>query len=177
MSQGASTNQNKTNKQTIAYEHFWYTTQVASNVYKSADTVGDIEDTAKSLLDINPEGELLREIKDISDELDLMINVKNEQVKVFKDFNKHVESLIAYRLALAKELGTAKPKSVTDDTEPDGQESHDNSDAHTKAHEKAKNDAEWTLHSGKDISADLDDRMADLCNLKNRAERTEKAVS
>jgi hypothetical protein len=43
-----------------------------------------VEDKAKSLLDINPEGELLREIKDILDELHIMLNIKSKQERVFK---------------------------------------------------------------------------------------------
>jgi hypothetical protein len=45
-----------------------------------------VEDKAKSLLDINPEGELLREIKDILDELHIMLNIKSKQERVFKQF-------------------------------------------------------------------------------------------
>lgn len=40
----------------------------------------------EALLDINPEGELLKEIRDIIDELHMMTKVYNEQQSVAQDF-------------------------------------------------------------------------------------------
>jgi len=45
------------------------------------------------LLDINPEGELLREIKDIQDELHMMTKVYSEQQTVVQDFSAHIQQL------------------------------------------------------------------------------------
>lgn len=45
------------------------------------------------LLDINPEGELFREIKDIQDELHMMTKVYTEQLTVAKDFAAHLQQL------------------------------------------------------------------------------------
>lgn len=47
----------------------------------------------EELLDINPEGDLLREIKDIQDELHMMIKVYSEQQTVVKDFQTHIQQL------------------------------------------------------------------------------------
>lgn len=41
---------------------------------------------------------------------------------------------------------------------------------------KAERDARWTLESAMDISAMLDDRVADLNSLLESAEQTEKAM-
>jgi hypothetical protein len=45
------------------------------------------------LLDINPEGEILREIKDILDELHMMTKVYNEQHRVASDFSSHIHQI------------------------------------------------------------------------------------
>lgn len=47
----------------------------------------------EQLLDINPEGELLKEVKDILDELHMMTKVFSEQHTVVKDFSAHLQQL------------------------------------------------------------------------------------
>ncbi|PVH76685.1 hypothetical protein DL98DRAFT_464692 [Cadophora sp. DSE1049] len=172
---------NVTNGQTIAYEHFWETTQQVSKIYKSKDPVDDAEDKAKSLLDINPEGKLLREIKDILDELHIMINIKKKQHRVFKQFRKHVEYMIAPPLSLAKEIGTARQKKITGDTDSDDDDSRTSGKAIKRVdsieREKMEKSAKWTLEFAHDLAADLDDRVTDLNNLRESAEHTEKALN
>jgi hypothetical protein len=142
-----------------------------------------VEDKAKSLLDINPEGELLREIKDILDELHIMLNIKSKQQRVFKQFKKHIEYMIAPGLAQSKEIGTAKQKTVLGDTDNEDSNLHEGRlfygkrRAKGEGSEKAERDARWTLEFALDLSAGLDDRIADLHNLKESADHTEKAVS
>jgi GTP cyclohydrolase III len=51
------------------------------------------EDLLHKLLDINPEGALLKEIKDILDELHMMMKVFNEQSRVVEDFSSHIQKL------------------------------------------------------------------------------------
>jgi hypothetical protein len=48
---------------------------------------------AKAHLDINPEGKLVREIKDILDELNIMIQIKKHQERVLAEFMKHVNHI------------------------------------------------------------------------------------
>jgi hypothetical protein len=167
----------------VAYAHFWDTTEKVSNLYKFNNPDEDVEDKAKSLLDINPEGELLREIKDILDELHIMLNIKSKQQRVFKQFKKHIEYMIAPGLAQSKEIGTAKQKKVLGDTDNEDSDSQeeDLTDEKKKVkregNEKAERDARWTLEFALDLSTGLDDRIADLNNLKESAEHTERAVS
>jgi hypothetical protein len=131
------------------------------------------------LLDINPEGELLREVKDILDELHIMLNIKNKQQRVFKQFRKHVTSILAPGLALSKEIGTAKQKKITGDGETEDEDNNNSEEkkARSEAEAKTERDTKWTLEYALDLSTRLDDRIADLNNLKESAEHTEKAVS
>ncbi|CZT00269.1 uncharacterized protein RCO7_08344 [Rhynchosporium graminicola] len=169
-----------TNRQTIAYDHFWDTAQQVSNIYKSKDPVDDAEDKAKSLLDINPEGKLLRETKDILDELHIMINIKNKQHRVYKQFRKHIEHIFAPHLSSAKELGTARPKEVTENDESAEESGSIRSGVHrvnSIARDTQEKSARWTLGFANELAADLDDRLTDLNNLRESAEHTEQALN
>ncbi|KAH7369612.1 hypothetical protein BKA65DRAFT_385928 [Rhexocercosporidium sp. MPI-PUGE-AT-0058] len=171
---------NVTNGQTIASNHFWETTRLVSDNYKSRNPVDDAEDKAKSLLDINPEGKLLREITDILDELHIMINIKKQQHRVFKQFRKHIEHIFAPQLSLAKEIGTARPKDITQDADAK-EESANPAKAIQRVdsieHDRMEKSTKWTLEFANDLAADLDDRVTDLNNLRESAEHTEKALN
>ena len=61
------------------------------------------------LLDINPEGELLLEIKDIQDELHMMTKVYAQQLDVVEDFAAHIDELGA-KLGIRSSEVTQKTK-------------------------------------------------------------------
>jgi hypothetical protein len=153
-------------------------------VYKDKIIVDDVEEQAKSLLDINPEGDLSREIKDILDELHIMLNIKSKQQRVLKDFQKHIKYILAPELAIAEDIGTARVKTVTALKIPDNQKTASaNGDTdkteETEIHRqalKAEKDAKWTMEFVIRLSADLNNRVVDLNHLKESAEHTEKAV-
>jgi hypothetical protein len=63
-------------------------------VYKDQPHVIDVDKDAKSLLDIAPEIDLSRNTKDVVDELQIIINIKNMQQRVLHDFHKHLESIL-----------------------------------------------------------------------------------
>lgn len=79
--------------------------------------IKDVEELKhQRLLDINPEGEILREIKDILDELHIMTKVYNEQHHVASEFASHINKIAHENKAitqktkdqakvLAKEIG------------------------------------------------------------------------
>jgi hypothetical protein len=56
----------------------------------------------EKLLDINPEGELLKEIKDILDELQMMTKVYSEQAAVVQDFSTHIAKLSGSKKAVTQ---------------------------------------------------------------------------
>jgi hypothetical protein len=66
-------------------------------VYRSASISKHYGATAElhvPLLDIHPEGKLQREIKDILDELDIMINLTRRQREIIGRYCKHVENIL-----------------------------------------------------------------------------------
>jgi len=103
----------KTDKSTKAYLNFWnlirpnsfrwsqmvnkkHTAvwEVAVDKVRREKNPKKFEDLLlESLLDINPEGDLLREIRDIEDELNMMTKVFAEQEVVSQDFATHIQQL------------------------------------------------------------------------------------
>ncbi|KAI0475262.1 hypothetical protein GGR56DRAFT_666354 [Xylariaceae sp. FL0804] len=77
------------NKQTVAFERLWRWTQRAREFYTSKTTV-DPSGWHVALLDINPEGELEREINDIVEELGIMIHINRIHRDTLKQFINHV---------------------------------------------------------------------------------------
>ncbi|KAK0613539.1 hypothetical protein B0T14DRAFT_499008 [Immersiella caudata] len=74
--------------------HVWHWTQKASKVYRSKPEHNETQDLHVPLLDIHPEGKLQREVKDILDELDIMINITRRQRELIKRFCRHVENIL-----------------------------------------------------------------------------------
>ncbi|RYP93877.1 hypothetical protein DL770_000073 [Monosporascus sp. CRB-9-2] len=70
---------------TAAFERLWNWTDKASKVYRSKGN-SDASELHVPLLDINPEGKLQREIKDIIEELDIMIHITKTQKDVLTTF-------------------------------------------------------------------------------------------
>ena len=69
---------------------------MASKRYNCRDDqkTGVLKKPQDSLLDINPEGELLREIKDIMDELFIMTLIKIQEENVARTFVKYVRKTL-----------------------------------------------------------------------------------
>jgi len=114
--------------------------------------------------------------------LHLLINIKSKQQRVLKELNERIQYMITRPLALAKETGMAKQKRVTGDGNEDANENSQGENEATRkleAHKlaKAERDAKWTLQFAQDLITRLDDRVADLNNLKDSARHTERAVS
>ena len=152
--------------------------------------VDDVEEQAKSLLDINPEGDLSREIKDVLDELHIMLNIKSKQQRVLKDFQKHIKYILAPEISMEEDIETAlkipdnqKTASANGDTDKTGDQGNTGDtgekaviDSQALKAEKAEKDAKWTMEFVIRLSADLNNRVVDLNHLKESTEHTEKAV-
>jgi Mg2+ and Co2+ transporter CorA len=107
------TDTHQTDRSTKAYNEFWELIMPDSHRYREMlnkdpkDIWSSLTDAARrklekmknedalleQLLDINPEGELLREIKDIQDELHMMTKVYSQQQAVVKEFAAHLDQL------------------------------------------------------------------------------------
>ncbi|KAK4223068.1 magnesium transport protein cora [Podospora fimiseda] len=79
-----------TYKQTAAFDQFLIYTHLASRDYKRQRYGSSDNSTQNHLLNINPEGELLKEAKDIMDELHIMMRIKEQQQTVMENMIKHI---------------------------------------------------------------------------------------
>ncbi|KAI1080947.1 hypothetical protein F5B20DRAFT_84801 [Whalleya microplaca] len=80
-------------KQTAAFERLWRWTDQASEIYRSNGS-GDTSELHVPLLDINPEGKLEREIKDIIEELDIMIHITKTHREILTTFVANAENIL-----------------------------------------------------------------------------------
>ncbi|KAI5863862.1 hypothetical protein GGS23DRAFT_620694 [Durotheca rogersii] len=79
--------------QTLAFEKLWHWTDDARKIYQTK-TKGDISELYVPLLDINPEGKLEQEIKDIIEELDIMIYITKIYKRILSQFILNAESVL-----------------------------------------------------------------------------------
>ncbi|KAI1407149.1 hypothetical protein F5Y13DRAFT_206631 [Hypoxylon sp. FL1857] len=80
-------------KHTAAFDRLWRWTDDAGEIYRT-NTNGDTSGLHVQLLDINPEGKLEREIKDIIEELDIMIQVMREHKRTLTAFFANAENIL-----------------------------------------------------------------------------------
>ncbi|ORY60875.1 uncharacterized protein BCR38DRAFT_442746 [Pseudomassariella vexata] len=99
---------NVMHKQTMAFERLWRWTDEIRKHYRSQSR-GFTSEIQLPLLDISPEGELEKEIKDILEELGIMIYINKTHRHVVKQFITNVDHI----LDPAGELG-AKPGQAVD---------------------------------------------------------------
>ncbi|KAI0435950.1 hypothetical protein F4803DRAFT_543842 [Xylaria telfairii] len=80
-------------EQTLAFNRLWRWTEQAKLVY-TAKGYTDTSNLHMSLLDINPEGQLDREIEDIVEELDIMLHLANTHKNILQKFVEQAEHIL-----------------------------------------------------------------------------------
>ncbi|KAH6847617.1 hypothetical protein B0I37DRAFT_375478 [Chaetomium sp. MPI-CAGE-AT-0009] len=160
-----------TYKQTAAFDQFLIYTHLASRDYKRQRHVSTDNSSQNHLLNINPEGELLKEVKDIMDELHIMMRIKEQQQGVMESFVKHIRRVLtplarAHRPtvpapwdAAALELNSP----YTDDV------------AHFRE-EDQRQSAKRTLTKADMLLQDVDERIEELRALLQNARNTSVAL-
>lgn len=96
-------------KQTLAFERLWRWTKEARKVYRSRSAASGSQ-LHVPLLDIKPEGELEREIKDIVEELGIMIHIHKTQRYIFRQFVSNAEHILDPAGAHSEKYYTDKMK-------------------------------------------------------------------
>lgn len=84
----------QTNKQAIAFKHLWTLSKRLTEIYQSR--VEDKVDPSLllALLNVTPEAELQREIRDIIDELDIILHIVNQQKEMITRFVKFAKEIL-----------------------------------------------------------------------------------
>ncbi|KAF5013258.1 hypothetical protein FDECE_733 [Fusarium decemcellulare] len=102
-------------KETTSFEQLVHWTKQARSFYRQPRH-NSASELHVPLLDINPEANMHREIKDIAEELDIMINVVRSHMTVLEDFITHVQhmldpdGLFGYRYSVGGERRVGSPR-------------------------------------------------------------------
>ncbi|KKY38441.1 putative ankyrin repeat protein [Diaporthe ampelina] len=96
-----------THKQAVAFKHLWSLSERLTAIYQRgvedkfdpAIYQSEVEDKVDprimlALLDVTPEAELQREIRDIIDELDIMLHIVGQQQEVIRRFVRFAEDVL-----------------------------------------------------------------------------------
>ncbi|KAF4911836.1 hypothetical protein CGCVW01_v011308 [Colletotrichum viniferum] len=179
---------NLTNLQTVSFHHLWHWTKRASQLYVSKFKYEDASHLHPPLLNINPEGKLQREIKDIIDELDIMININNKQKEVIKRFTKHVENIYGssgewrdnsrspdddrdYRKTASSRASSLERK-LDESNEKEAKEVKEAK----RIRERERQEFIWFRKQAYDLISDVGDRVLELEGLRKSAESTAQGI-
>ncbi|KAK4446027.1 hypothetical protein QBC34DRAFT_470608 [Podospora aff. communis PSN243] len=163
-----------TYKQTAAFDQFLIYTHLASGDYKRDQGGGDSNSNQNTLLNINPEGNLLKEVKDIVDEIAIMMRIKEQQQAVMESLVKHIRRVM---MPLAK---TPKKKTMSQDSsawdvllgaEMEAEPSHAD-----EISARERDNAKRTIGRADQLLVDLQERMEELRALLRIAQTTSSAL-
>lgn len=183
-----------TNKQAVAFDHLWVWTSKIVNL-TSPSFLSDITSFVFPLLNINPEGKLQREIKDIIDELDIMLLINRQQLDVIKNFVKHAENILDPK-GIWRDLKGSRFDSADPDNDDDDDTSSSSSrnpqtfitptqNPHkpdttnpSKAAEllKKKKDYRWFKEQADDVILDIKRHITELSSLRASAVSTSSSL-
>lgn len=162
-----------TYKQTAAFDQFLIYTHLASRDYKRQRYAAS-DNASNQLLNINPEGDLLKEVKDIMDELNIMLRIMEQQQAVMESF---VNNCIRRALGpfanpkrpappLASGPWNLAPNASFETTSPYDDE----------VREMRRQSAKRTLNRADNLLVDLEERISELRALLQNAQSTSAAV-
>ncbi|KAH7625148.1 hypothetical protein B0T09DRAFT_361550 [Sordaria sp. MPI-SDFR-AT-0083] len=170
-----------TNQHTISFQHVWHWTQEASKIYRARSKYVSSANLHVSLLDINPEGKLQREVKDILDELDIMLHVHKRQRDIMKRFRRHVEHILDPKNRWSGDCF------IEEDTTESSQKPSGNASARSgKSDEKTGTDDEetrrreqlgWFRVQYQELLSEVKDRIDELEGLRAGAKSTADSVN
>ncbi len=162
-----------TYKQTAAFDQFLIYTHLAGRDYKRQRYVSSDNSTQNHLLNINPEGELLKEVKDIIDELHIMMRIKEQQQTVMEGFVKHIRRvltpLVRSRRPPTSQASAAWDLALGASLDPDNPYTDTREDHRRQS-------AKRTLARADNLLLDLGERIAELRALLQNSQNTAATV-
>lgn len=108
-------------------------------------------------MNVNPEGNLLREIKDVLDELHIITRLELQQQTVAESFVKHIKNSLLPKLKAGR-----NPAIDLYDGDSSLQESFES--------------AKWTISRADHLLRDIQDRISELKGLEDAARKTSASV-
>lgn len=157
----------QTYKQTLAFQHLWDSAEKLRKA-TSAPTQADLSELHIPLLNIAPEGILQKEIKDILDELNMMIHFVKQQKTMLEKFKKNASEIMDVEVENESERLTAILEGA------EGAATPPNADR-KKILEKKQN-LKWFERSAKELLSEIDNHLEELNNLRESATSTSQSV-
>lgn len=165
-----------TYKQTAAFDQFLIYTHLASRDYNKRDyNASDNDSTQNTLLNINPEGNLLKEVKDVVDEIHIMMRIKEQQQTVMESLVKQIRRVMVPVARPRKK--TPSQVSTSWDLVLGAAMDSDTPYAEDDVHESEREHARQTLERADQLLVDLSERISELQALLQIAMNTSSAVS
>ncbi|KAI0165246.1 hypothetical protein GGR52DRAFT_575337 [Hypoxylon sp. FL1284] len=174
-------------KQTAAFDRLWRWTTMASSIYHSRGSP-DTSELHVPLLDIAPEGKLEREIKDIIEELEIMLHINRTHKRILTTFIANAENVLnpfgelgssqkrepetCHHWAEARFRGSPGSRSMVAD---DGDDDDDDTDSWKEAAQRA-DDYNWFKLNADDKLQDVLARIEELEELRSSACNTAEGV-
>lgn len=163
----------KTNKQTIAFDRLWAWTEQwkANNSKKNKSRTNELQ---VSLLDINPEGKLQREIKDIIEELEIMIHINRTHKTILKSFIHQVIHIMDPNGQLKNRFSMLK----LDDEHTEGSGPAPRTNKTSRKSSGIVNEADYDRFETKaeELLAKVTSRIEELEELRRSAQSTSDSV-
>lgn len=165
-----------TYKQTAAFDQFLIYTHLASRDYKrEKKSTSSDNSTQNTLLNINPEGNLLKEVKDIMDEIHIMLRIKEHQHVVMEGLVKNIRRALLPVVRGPKKNHVGGLASVS--STPWGLTPEDEFRFEDDTVQRKVENARRTLDKSDLLILDLDERISELRALLDNAHNTSAAVS
>lgn len=128
------------------------------------------------LLDVHVEGKLQREIKDILDELDMMIHVYKQQREVMRRFCKHVEHILDPEGRWKEGMIRDKPDDRAPPAPTTASAAAREREWEQEEQDERREQLYWFRIQARELLSDVDGRMDELAGLRKAAESSAQNV-
>ncbi|KAI2780008.1 hypothetical protein F4815DRAFT_166294 [Daldinia loculata] len=163
-------------KRTLAFEKLWLWADNASKMYKS-NSFGDTPEHHISLIDVHAEGRLDQEIKDIVEELDIIMHITKVQKEMLSSFITNAENLLD---PLGKFGKNPKREIIGSNLWEKSNWAQNNlagyHDESNELFEKNRQDYNWFKLNSDELLQNMLSRMDELEDLRNMAIHTSSSV-
>lgn len=155
----------QTYMQAAAFDQFLTYTHIASADYNLREKSGSTSNYHNTLLNINPEGNLLKEVKDILDELHILTRIQIQQQVVAETFVRNLQHILRPRVEYSSRSRRREAMILDTDISDDDLHRTEGSDS-----------AKWTLARADSLLEAVQNRISELYTLQEYAKNTSAAL-
>lgn len=166
----------QTNKQAIAFKHLWQLSKHLTVIYQSGVEDKVDPELLLALLNVTPEAELQREIRDIIDELDIILHIANQQKEMVTRFVKFAKQITESDLANQSDFARVLHEEMKEHHHANRSYVEDRAEQSKETVKLLEQQqSAFNVHS-EDLLSEIQDRIDELSALKNSAESTAQNV-